>query len=132
MKQCLQLPSQTYSTTKRMKAKTEKGVCHKVFAERIFIPKIFDFHRFYQSLPGKCSLVEHMLARWDIVFLHLLNTFQQFLLWIFSYILCFKNFPTYSAFKYLPIMHAKNVWCWGDGYFGQKKLRKKCVNRDKM
>ena len=31
-----------------------------------------------------------------------------------------------------PPIHAKNVWCCGDGYFGQKKLRKKCVNRDKM
>ena len=30
------------------------------------------------------------------------------------------------------VIHAKNVWCCGDGYFGQKKLRKKCVNRDKM
>ena len=29
-------------------------------------------------------------------------------------------------------IHAKNVWCCGDGYFGQKNLRKKCVNRDKM
>ena len=29
-------------------------------------------------------------------------------------------------------IHAKNVWCCGEGYFGQKKLRKKCVNRDKM
>ena len=28
-------------------------------------------------------------------------------------------------------IHAKNVWCCGEGYFGQKKLRKKCVNRDK-
>ena len=29
-------------------------------------------------------------------------------------------------------IHAKNVWCGGDGYFGQKNWRKKCVNRDKM
>ena len=28
-------------------------------------------------------------------------------------------------------IHAKNVWCCGDGYFDQKNLRKKCVNRDK-
>ena len=29
-------------------------------------------------------------------------------------------------------IHAKNVWCCGVGYFGQKKFRKKCVNRDKI
>ena len=29
-------------------------------------------------------------------------------------------------------IHAKNVWCYGEGYFGQKNLQKKCVNRDKM
>ena len=29
-------------------------------------------------------------------------------------------------------IHAKNVWCCGEGYFAKKKLRKKCVNRDKM
>ena len=44
MKQCLQLPSQTYSTTKRMKAKIEKkglpeNVCKK--GKTIFMPQIF-------------------------------------------------------------------------------------------
>ena len=31
----------------------------------------------------------------------------------------------------VPYMQ-KNLWCYGEGYFGQKNLRKKCVNRDKM
>ena len=32
----------------------------------------------------------------------------------------------------LLVHTCKNVWCCGEGYFGQKKMRKKCVNRDKM
>ena len=36
-----------------------------------------------------------------------------------------------TDFQGRPI-HAKNVWCCGEGYFGQKKLREKCVNRDIM
>ena len=43
--------------------------------------------------------------------------------WILS------EFPNYALDGDI---HAKNVWCCGEGYFGQKKLRKKCVNRDIM
>ena len=53
MKQCLQLPSQTYSTTKRMKAKIEKrgllqSVCRK--EKTIFIPRIFKTKQKLQHL----------------------------------------------------------------------------------
>ena len=42
------------------------------------------------------------------------------------------NFGVFSLLLQGVFIHAKNVWCCGEGYFGQKKLRKKCVNRDKM
>ena len=52
-------------------------------------------------------------------------TFQKFTL-------TYDNFSFFfSKFSHEIIKHAKNVWCCGEGYFGQKKLRKKCVNRDK-
>ena len=44
---------------------------------------------------------------------------------------CFIHLLSIST-SYIPPIHAKNVWCCGEGYFGQKKLRKKCVNCDKM
>ena len=51
---------------------------------------------------------------------------------------CTCGFVTQHLWKEIEVLntlksiHAKNVWCYGEGYFGQKNLRKKCVNRDKM
>ena len=42
-----------------------------------------------------------------------------------------------TGWEWLSFIHAKNVWCYGEGYFGQKKFAEKVrksrqnVNRDK-